>query len=149
MITILSISDSDKHFNTAIDEYLKRMGKWVTIINLKPSKHGNRDQVIQADTQLILDRHQKNNKSDTVMYLLSKEWKQLSTLQLVDLMKQTSHQVRMIGGPYGLDEDRLKSMIQWRIAFGQITLPHWLAKLTLLEQVYRAQTIVEGKQYHY
>jgi hypothetical protein len=39
MFTILSISDSDKHRNSAIQEYEKRLGKIVTIENIKPSKN--------------------------------------------------------------------------------------------------------------
>ncbi|HBB04224.1 TPA: hypothetical protein DCZ39_05025 [Patescibacteria group bacterium] len=36
-----------------------------------------------------------------------------------------------------------------KISFGAITLPHGLAKVTLLEQIYRIGTIEQGKSYHY
>ncbi|NOZ44115.1 MAG: 23S rRNA (pseudouridine(1915)-N(3))-methyltransferase RlmH [bacterium] len=36
-----------------------------------------------------------------------------------------------------------------KISFGAITMPHGLAKLILLEQIYRAETIHIGKKYHY
>jgi hypothetical protein len=39
MYTILSISDSDKHRNSAIQEYEKRLGKMVCIENIKPAKN--------------------------------------------------------------------------------------------------------------
>jgi hypothetical protein len=39
MYTILSISDSDKHRNTAIQEYQKRLGKMIVIENIKPAKN--------------------------------------------------------------------------------------------------------------
>jgi 23S rRNA pseudoU1915 N3-methylase RlmH len=57
-ITLLCISDSDKHFASAIAEYEKRLGKQFTITNLKPVKHGSREQIIQKETQKISDKLQ-------------------------------------------------------------------------------------------
>jgi ATP-dependent RNA circularization protein (DNA/RNA ligase family) len=53
---ILSISDSNKHFQTPIDEYLKRLGKSVEVVDIKPTKHGTRDQIIQKETQDMRDK---------------------------------------------------------------------------------------------
>lgn len=57
--------------------------------------------------------------------------------------------VFIIGGPYGFDEPKLTPSIDSKISFGAITLPHGLAKVTLLEQLYRISTIEQGKSYHY
>ncbi|MFZ5341517.1 MAG: hypothetical protein ACOZBL_03000 [Patescibacteria group bacterium] len=38
-ITIINVSDNDKHFKQAIEEYLKRLGKDVKIIDIKPEKN--------------------------------------------------------------------------------------------------------------
>lgn len=54
----------------------------------------------------------------------------------------------VIGGPYGLSED-IKAAAQERLALSSFTLPHQLATLVLLEQLYRAGTIIRGKKYHY
>lgn len=85
MFTILSISDSDKHRQPIVEEYAKRLGKSVKIINLKPSKNGTRQQIIAKDTELIISQLQKF--SDSMKILLSKEGKNLDTMQLASLVK--------------------------------------------------------------
>jgi 23S rRNA (pseudouridine1915-N3)-methyltransferase len=54
----------------------------------------------------------------------------------------------VVGGPLGLDPAVLERS-QRRIAFGRITLPHQLARVVLLEQLFRAHKILAGEPYHY
>ncbi len=145
--TILNISDSDKHWSEAIDEYTKRLGKSVNIENIKPIKNWTQAQIIQKETNLILDKIDKKYK-DRDKVLLSKDGKQYSTEELWNILwyKKT---VFVIWWPYGLNEERLLRIWVKKISFGKITLPHWLAKLTLLEQIYRIGTIESWKKYHY
>ena len=51
----------------------------------------------------------------------------------------------VVGGPYGLDLERTDH----RLSFGRMTLPHQLARVVLLEQLYRAHKILAGEPYHY
>jgi 23S rRNA (pseudouridine1915-N3)-methyltransferase len=53
----------------------------------------------------------------------------------------------IIGGPDGLDPG-LRSQAQHVIALGRMTLPHGLARVVLMEQIYRAWSVVEGHPYH-
>jgi 23S rRNA (pseudouridine1915-N3)-methyltransferase len=53
-----------------------------------------------------------------------------------------------IGGPFGLSSAVLERADE-RISLGAITLPHQLARVVFLEQLFRAHTIVLGQQYHY
>jgi 23S rRNA (pseudouridine1915-N3)-methyltransferase len=51
----------------------------------------------------------------------------------------------VIGGPRGLDLDRC----DMRLSLGPMTLPHQLARIVLLEQLFRAHKILAGEPYHY
>lgn len=55
--------------------------------------------------------------------------------------------VFLIGGSWGLDPS-VKEKANTLLSFGKQTLPHLLARITLLEQLYRAETIIAGKTYH-
>ena len=94
--------------------------------------------MIQADTENIIARLGKFSEYTKV--LLSKEGKQLDTLALYKLLTN-QNAIFIIGGPYGLNESELAKHIDSKISFGAITLPHGLAKVTLLEQLYRISTI--------
>ena len=51
----------------------------------------------------------------------------------------------IVGGPYGLDLEG----VDRRLSFGPMTLPHQLARVVLLEQLYRGHKILAGEPYHH
>jgi len=58
-VKIISVSDSDKHFQSAIEEYTKRLGKNIEIITIKPEKNGTPKQIISKETDKIIERISK------------------------------------------------------------------------------------------
>src|ERR687897_104847 len=59
-----------------------------------------------------------------------------------------SHVAFVLGGPLGLSPEVL-ARADALVSFGPITLPHALARVVLLEQLYRAAKINRGERYHY
>ena len=53
----------------------------------------------------------------------------------------------LIGGSVGLDEE-LKRQADWRLSMSPMTFPHHMARIMLLEQIYRAYQIEQGTKYH-
>ncbi|GHW02886.1 ribosomal RNA large subunit methyltransferase H [candidate division SR1 bacterium] len=149
MFTILHISDGDKHFDSAITEYTKRLGKSVILDALKPFKDSNRNLVIKKETEKLIERI-KDKYANFQKVLLIKEGKDFTTEEFGEMI-HGKDSIFVIGGPYGVDDQLFISAFPEtkKISFGKITLPHGLAKLVLLEQIYRCGTIESGKTYHY
>jgi 23S rRNA (pseudouridine1915-N3)-methyltransferase len=76
---------------------------------------------------------------------LDERGQDLTTAKFVSLLKGES--VFVIGGPDGLDES-VKKDAALLLRLSALTLPHALAQVILLEQIYRAATILTGHPYH-
>jgi 23S rRNA (pseudouridine1915-N3)-methyltransferase len=92
------------------------------------------------------------SKSRGLVWALDERGKQLSSAELAnklqELMSSGEHGVSfLIGGADGLPQDIVKKAnFTWSL--GRLTLPHRLARLILLEQLYRALSIIRGEPYH-
>lgn len=151
MYTILSLSDSDKHFDSALDEYIKRMSKTLQCISLKPSKADNKDYAKKTDTDTILVWLEKHaHKYDSIV-LLSILWKDLTTEQWYSNFPLGKKACFILGWPHGLEEAKILEYSHSIIAIGlwKQTMVHGLAKLVLIEQVYRIWMMQQWRNYHY
>lgn len=81
--------------------------------------------------------------------LLQREGEQLDSLSFGRFLQARRQAARdvcfVIGGPLGLDLEA----VDHRFSLGPLTLPHQLARVVLLEQLYRAHKILAGEPYHY
>jgi 23S rRNA (pseudouridine1915-N3)-methyltransferase len=81
--------------------------------------------------------------------LLHREGDRPDSLQFARFLEDRRQSGRdlcfVIGGPFGLDLDQ----VDHRLSLGEITLPHQLARVVLLEQLYRGHKILAGEPYHY
>jgi 23S rRNA (pseudouridine1915-N3)-methyltransferase len=80
--------------------------------------------------------------------LLDREGEQLDSEEFARFLEDRRQDGRdlcfVVGGPKGLALDRVH-----RLSFGSMTLPHQLARVVLLEQLYRGHKILAGEPYHY
>jgi len=83
------------------------------------------------------------------LVLLDSDGVEMDSMEFSKFIDERRHAGRdlcfVLGGPRGLDLDAC----DLRLSFGKITLPHQLARVVLLEQIYRAHKIIAGEPYHY
>jgi 23S rRNA (pseudouridine1915-N3)-methyltransferase len=81
--------------------------------------------------------------------LLAAEGEAMDSVSFSRFLEERRQQGRdvcfIVGGPYGLDLDD----VEHRFSLGPMTLPHQLARVVLLEQLYRGHKILAGEPYHY
>ena len=81
--------------------------------------------------------------------LLHRDGAQLDSIAFSHFLEQRRQSARdlcfVIGGPFGLELET----VEHRISLGALTLPHQLARVVLVEQLYRAHKILAGEPYHY
>lgn len=151
-ITIVAVGKlKEPHFRDAAKEYLKRLKPYATVeIVDVPDRDVTRDETraIAEEGKGVL----KALPDDAYVIVLDIEGKQLSSEQFADRIGDLGLQGRsriafVIGGAAGLSADVLARADE-RISFGKITLPHQMARIVLLEQVYRAFRIMRGEPYH-
>jgi 23S rRNA (pseudouridine1915-N3)-methyltransferase len=88
-------------------------------------------------------------KPDEQLVVLSEEGECLTSVKFAQKLSQlgSDRLVFVIGGAAGVDAS-LKAKAAWRLSLSPMTFPHELARLILLEQLYRAQSILQGGPYH-
>ncbi|MBF0461792.1 MAG: 23S rRNA (pseudouridine(1915)-N(3))-methyltransferase RlmH [Magnetococcales bacterium] len=97
------------------------------------------------------ERIQRRLPSPATLIPLDAAGRNLSSLQLAEQLDLWRHQAGtvcfLIGGPDGLHPGLLQAA-PWSLSLGAMTFPHMLARVLLLEQIYRAHTIVQRIPYH-
>jgi 23S rRNA (pseudouridine1915-N3)-methyltransferase len=138
----------------ASEEYAKRLRRYFPVgIFEVPEEDINRhprQEVLSKEADRILKRF----PSDAYVISLDREkGKQLPSEKLARRLEDLgisghSHVAFVIGGALGLSPEVLRTSQElW--SFGAITLPHALARIVLLEQIYRAAKIQRGEKYHW
>jgi 23S rRNA (pseudouridine1915-N3)-methyltransferase len=146
MIKIIVVGKlNQKYLNQGIDYYEKQIPSKVEFIEVSDE---STEQGIVLEGERILS---KIKDSDFVVALAIKG-KIIDSYDFSKLLDQnlTYHQgdlVFIIGGSYGLSEDVLKRANQ-KISFSQMTFPHQLMRLILIEQIYRGFMILKNHPYH-
>lgn len=154
-ITLICIGRTDeKPLEELIQKYEKRLPThWnfqrMEIPDIKNRKNLSESQQKEKEAELIFS---KLNNSDYVI-LLDEKGKQLSSSafagELQSLMNQSVKQIAfVIGGPYGFSDEVYKRANR-KLSLSEMTFTHQMVRLFLIEQIYRAFAILQGKPYHH
>lgn len=146
----------EKFYLEACKEYQKRLGGYckLTVTELAEEKlpqnptQGQIDQALAREAQAIRGKL----PAGATLVAMCVEGKERSSQELAKLVDQWAmgpgkHLVFVIGGSYGLDPS-IKEQAWLRLSMSPMTFPHHLARVMLLEQIYRSFKINEGSSYH-
>lgn len=134
---ILAIGKIRKHWiKDGIDLYLKRLP------DLKITEL--RDDTLDREAKAILATIKNNEK----MIAMAEEGQTVNSHEFAQLLDKLGSQrlVFVIGGASGLSND-IKRLSSLRLSLSDMTFPHELARLMLIEQIYRAKEILKGGPY--
>ncbi len=143
---------SDPWVTQGEDLYRKRIERYLPFEYkcIQPSKSNQQNLVLTEESKWLL---QQVDITPTKLILLDEKGPQLTSVEFArkfESWRQGSHKrlVFVIGSAYGFDQktyDRADSLL----GLSAMTLPHQLCRLMMLEQVYRACTILRGESYHH
>jgi len=145
----------ERYYAEAAAEYIKRLGAWCRV-HVTELPEARRDGDSPAATAAALRKEADAVRAavpkGAALAALCVEGKEYSSEELsVQLEKLASGGVSrlcfLIGGSDGLDES-LKREARLRISMSRMTFPHHLARVMLLEQLYRALSIAAGGKYN-
>lgn len=146
----------ERYFTDAIAEYTKRLTRYTNlqIIEVKDEKtieHCS-EKIEENIMSTEAERLEKYINPDAVLIVLAVEGKQMSSTALSNKIQQMelqgiSHIQFLIGGSLGV-HDRLKRKAKLLLSFSEMTFPHQLMRVILLEQIYRSYKIKAGEPYH-
>lgn len=156
-ITLLCVGKlKEAYWRDACAEYEKRLGafcrfKLVEVAEERLPENPSAAQIsatIEAEGKRLLDQMPK----DCAVIPLCIEGKELDSPSLSARIQKlavegTSHIAFVIGGSWGLS-DAVKNRAVLRLSMSPMTFPHQLARVMVLEQVYRAFQIASGGKYH-
>ena len=146
----------EKFYIEAAAEYGKRLSRFckLEIIELPEDRLPEDPSKAQIDAALAKEAETIRAKlpSGAMIVAMCVEGKTRSIEELAALMEQSanqggSHVVFLIGGSFGLHPS-VKALAAVKLSMSPMTFPHHLARVMLLEQIYRAYQINAGSKYH-
>lgn len=156
-ITLITVGKiKEKYFTDAIKEYAKRLSRYCKLEILELADEKTPDGASEAEELQIKakegERILKSIKDNAYVFALAIQGKKLSSEDFADTINRLgiggdSHLMFIIGGSLGLDERVLKRANRL-ISFSDMTFPHQLMRVILLEQIYRAYRIIQNEPYH-
>ena len=156
-VTVLCVGKlKEKFYIDAAAEYVKRLQRHCKLELIELPEQRLPDEPSPAEIQKALrtegDAIRERLPRGGAVIALCIEGRPCSSEELSRRMAEFGVQGKtqltfLIGGSVGLDED-LKRQADWRLSMSPMTFPHHMARIMLLEQIYRAYQIAGGTKYH-
>ena len=156
-VTILCVGKlKEKFYMEAAAEYAKRLSRFckLEITELPEERLPESPSPAQIEVALSKEADAIRGKlpPSALIIAMCVEGKQRSSEELARLMADSasrgeSHLVFLIGGSFGLHPS-VKALAAVKLSMSPMTFPHHLARVMLLEQIYRGYQINAGSRYH-
>lgn len=154
-IKLLAIGKTDnKQLQSLIDDYQKRLGFYINfeleiIPDLKKVKNLSEEQQKQKEGELILNKIAPTD----VLVLLDENGKQFDSVAFSNYLQKHMNSgikqlVFVIGGPYGFSPE-VYNKASGKVSLSKMTFSHQMIRLFMVEQLYRAFTILKNEPYHH
>jgi 23S rRNA (pseudouridine1915-N3)-methyltransferase len=149
-ITLLAVGRLRPAYRAACDDYVRRIGRYARFAEVEV-REASRAPTIAAQREEEAERLRARAPSGATLVCLARTgmaWTSEEVARRIGRWREEARPVAfVIGGSSGLAESLLDSAAA-RWSLGPPTLPHELARVVVVEQVYRAFTILRGEPYH-
>lgn len=156
-IRIISVGKlKEKYLSDGIHEYVKRIGAYADVEVIEVADERIPEHASLADEMLVKAKEGRRVldkvKQDDYMILLDVNGEEMDSIKFAEKIENCMINGKstidfVIGGSLGHGEDVL-TRANLRVSFSQMTFPHQLMRLILIEQIYRAFKIIRNETYH-
>ena len=156
-VTVIGVGRlKEKYWQDAVSEYSKRLGKYVKLEILEVADEKAPETLSAAEADIVKksegQRILKNIKDGAYVIALAIDGRKMSSEKFSDFISErmvrgAGHLVFVIGGSLGLSEEVL-DRADFKLSFSEMTFPHQMRRVILLEQFYRAVKIMRNEPYH-
>jgi 23S rRNA (pseudouridine1915-N3)-methyltransferase len=150
IVKLLAVGRLRPYYREACDDYLRRLGRYAKVEETEV-REASRTPTVARQREEEAARLLARAPEVGTLVALAREGSSWSSEELARRVEGWSIAARplafVIGGSHGLPPDLLRS-VPARWSLGPLTLPHELARVVVLEQLYRAFTILRGEPYH-
>ena len=156
-ITVIAMGKlKEKFYISAAQEYAMRLGAYCKFQLLELPEYRLPEEPAAVDIQAGLEKEAEQIRAKipkgSWVCVFTPEGKQQSAEELAQTLQQVklsgkSSACFILGSSFGMDE-KIKKMADCRLSMSKMTFPHHLARIMVLEQLYRAEAIQAGSKYH-
>ena len=156
-ITLITMGKlKEKFYLSAAEEYLKRLKAYCRFQILELPEYRLPEDPSPAEIAAGLDKEaeliQSKIPKGAWLCIFTPEGKTLSSEQFAEKLKEIklsgkSSACFLIGSSFGISP-KIKQLADFKLSMGPMTFPHHLARIMVLEQIYRAEAIQAGSKYH-